>query len=347
MKFSWSGAPHVPAQTSVAGVMQQVLIALTPGVMATTWFFGYGILVQITLALSFAYLFEYLMLRWRGQPVQVFMRDYSAAVTAVLYALCIPPLAPWWASMVGMLFAIVVAKHLFGGLGHNRFNPAMVGLAVLLISFPLIFTHWSPPRELAEMTLSLGQTLSVIFTTNPTSVEWASGWDSLTMATPLDTLRTGYARGLLVTEVRTATIFGTFGGLGWEWVANWYFIGGLWLMYRRIIHWRVPLALLGTVFILTTPLYLFDPDANPLPLQHIFSGATVIAAFFIATDPVSGCSTPRGQLIFGCGVAILLLVIRRWGAYPDGVAFAILTMNMFAPLIDRYTRPRVFGHSKQ
>ncbi len=340
MKFSWSGAPHVPAQTSVAGVMQQVLLALTPGVIALTWFFGTGVLIQLVLALVFAYLFEYLMLRLRKQPVALFLSDYSAAVTAVLFALCIPPLAPWWISLIGMFFAMVIAKHLYGGLGHNRFNPAMVGLAVILISFPLIFTHWSPPRSLAETQLSLSHVISIIFTGNPI----VAGWDAITMATPLDTLRTGSARGLLVTEVRTASVFGDYGGLGWEWVANWYCLGGLWLLYRRVIHWRVPLALLGTVFILTTPLYLFDPDANPLPLQHIFSGATMLAAFFIATDPVSGCSTPKGQLLFGCGVAILLLVIRRWGAYPDGVAFAILVMNMFAPLIDRYTRPRVFGH---
>lgn len=344
MKFTQSGAPHVPAQTSVSWVMLQVLIALTPGIIAMTWFFGLGVLVQLLLALLFAYVFEYLMLRWRRQPLRPFLTDYSAAVTAALFAVAIPPLAPWWATLVGMLFAIVVAKHLYGGLGNNRFNPAMVGLAVLLISFPQIFTHWSPPRELAQMQLTLSEILSIIFTTNPLNDGWADTWDALTMATPLDTLRTGSARGLLVTEVRTGPVFGQFGGLGWEWVANWYFLGGLWLLYRRVIHWRVPLALLGTVFILTTPLYLFDPDANPLPLQHIFSGATVLAAFFIATDPVSGCSTPRGQLLFGCGVAILMLAIRRWGAYPDGVAFAILVMNMFAPLIDRYTRPRVFGH---
>jgi len=338
-----AGAPHIPAQNSVQKVMAQVLIALLPGVLAYLYYFGIGMLVQILLALSFAYLFEWLSLLLRKQPLRRFMSDLSAAVTALLFALSLPPLAPWWCSLIGMLFAIVIAKHLFGGLGHNRFNPAMVGLAVLLISFPRIFTYWTPPLMLVDSSLSLGEVLRTIFSSQPPG---ALSWDAITQATPLDQLSTGAATGLLVTEVRQNPVFGDFGGLGWEWIANWYAIGGLWLLWRRVINWRVPVALLLTTFLLTTPFYLFDPDANPLPLQHIFSGATVLAAFFIATDPVSGSATPRGQLLFGVGVAIIMLSIRRWGAYPDGVAFAILVMNMFAPLLDQYTRPRVFGHSR-
>jgi len=338
-----AGAPHIPAQNSVQKVMAQVLIALLPGVLAYLYYFGIGMLVQIVLALSFAYLFEWLSLLLRKQPLRMFMGDLSAAVTALLFALSLPPLAPWWCSLIGMLFAIVIAKHLFGGLGHNRFNPAMVGLAVLLISFPRIFTYWTPPLMLGDTSLSLGDVLHTIFSSQPPG---ALSWDAITQATPLDQLSTGAATGLLVTEVRQNPVFGDFGGLGWEWIANWYAIGGLWLLWRRVINWRVPVALLLTTFLLTTPFYLFDPDANPLPLQHIFSGATVLAAFFIATDPVSGSATPRGQLLFGVGVAIIMLSIRRWGAYPDGVAFAILVMNMFAPLLDQYTRPRVFGHSR-
>lgn len=338
-----AGAPHIPAQNSVQKVMAQVLVALLPGVLAHLYYFGIGMLVQIVLALSFAYLFEWLSLLLRKQPLRRFMGDLSAAVTALLFALSLPPLAPWWCSLIGMLFAIVIAKHLFGGLGHNRFNPAMVGLAVLLISFPRIFTYWTPPLMLADTSLSLGDVLYTIFTSQPPG---ALSWDAITQATPLDQLSTGAATGLLVTEVRQNPVFGDFGGMGWEWIANWYAIGGLWLLWRRVINWRVPVALLLTTFLLTTPFYLFDPDANPLPLQHIFSGATVLAAFFIATDPVSGSATPRGQLLFGVGVAIIMLSIRRWGAYPDGVAFAILVMNMFAPLLDQYTRPRVFGHPR-
>ncbi len=337
------GAPHVAPDNTVQKVMAQVLIALLPGMLAYLYYFGVGLLVQLLLALSFAYLFEWLSLLLRKQPLRMFMTDLSAAVTAVLFALSLPPLAPWWCSLIGMLFAIVIAKHLFGGLGYNRFNPAMVGLAVLLISFPRIFTYWTPPVMLVDNTLSMRDVLLTIFAGQPPA---ALSWDAITQATPLDQLSTGAATGLLVTEVRQNPVFGDFGGLGWEWIANWYAVGGLWLLWRRVINWRVPVAVLLTTFLLTTPFYLFDPDANPLPLQHIFSGATVLAAFFIATDPVSGSATPRGQLLFGIGVAVIMLSIRRWGAYPDGVAFAILVMNMFAPLLDQYTRPRVFGHAR-
>ena len=343
MPITAAGAPHVAPDNTVQKVMAQVLIALLPGMLAYLYYFGVGLLVQILLALSFAYLFEWLSLLLRKQPLRMFMTDLSAAVTAVLFALSLPPLAPWWCSLIGMLFAIVIAKHLFGGLGYNRFNPAMVGLAVLLISFPRIFTYWTPPVMLVDNALSLGDVLLTIFAGQPPA---ASSWDAITQATPLDQLSTGAATGLLVTEVRQNAVFGDFGGLGWEWIANWYAVGGLWLLWRRVINWRVPVAVLLTTFLLTTPFYLFDPDANPLPLQHIFSGATVLAAFFIATDPVSGSATPRGQLLFGIGVAVIMLSIRRWGAYPDGVAFAILVMNMFAPLLDQYTRPRVFGHTR-
>jgi len=343
MAVTATGAPHIPAQNSVQKVMAQVLLALLPGVLAYLYYFGIGMLLQILLALCFAYLFEWLSLLLRRQPMRMFMSDLSAAVTAVLFALSLPPLAPWWCSLIGMLFAIVIAKHLYGGLGHNRFNPAMVGLAVVLISFPRIFTYWTPPVMLVDSAMSMRDVLVTIFASQPPA---PLSWDAITQATPLDQLSTGAATGLLVTEVRQNPVFGDFGGLGWEWIANWYAVGGLWLLWRRVINWRVPVALLLTTFLLTTPFYLFDPDANPLPLQHIFSGATVLAAFFIATDPVSGSATPRGQLLFGIGVAVIMLSIRRWGAYPDGVAFAILVMNMFAPLLDQYTRPRVFGHPR-
>ena len=338
--FQTSGAPHMPPQTSVATVMLQVLFALIPGVIAYTWFFGPGILIQIILATVFALLFESLMLRWRGRPLKPFINDYSAVLTAVLFALCIPPLAPWWISCIAMLFAIVFAKHLYGGLGQNVFNPAMVGYVVVLISFPQAMTAWLPPLALSEYSLGLADSLVTIFTGQ---VPVAGGWDVVTQATPLDTLKTGVESGRMVPEIRNSPIFGDYGGMGWEWIANWFALGGFYLLYKRVISWQVPLAVIGSVILLSLPFWLADPDSNPFPLQHVFSGAIILAAFFIATDPVSGCVSNRGRLIFGAGVGIITLVIRRWGGYPDGIAFAVLLMNMAAPLIDRYTRPRMYG----
>ncbi len=339
-QFDTTPAPHIPAPDSVQRMMMQVLLALLPGIAAHVWFFGPGILIQLVLAVGFALLFEAISLRLRGRTLKPWISDLSAPLTAVLYVLCLPPLMPWYTVLIGMFFAIVIAKHLYGGLGYNIFNPAMVGYAVILISFPREATSWLLPAELTDMTVGLGAALQAILTGQ---LPLPMSWDAITQATPLDLVRTGASEGRMISEIRAQPIFGDYGGLGWEWIANAYAIGGLYLLFRGIISWRVPVALLGTVLALTLPFYLFDADKNPFPLEHIFSGGIVLAAFFIATDPVSGSTTPRGMLIFGACVAILTLIIRRWGGYPDGVAFAVLIMNMAVPLIDRYTRPRVFG----
>ncbi len=343
MQLTLSGPPHFPPINTVGGIMRQVLFALIPALVAHCWFFGWGILFQLALAVGFALAFEAVMLRLRGKPLQPFISDYSAVVTAVLFALCVPPLAPWWISLTGMLFAIVIAKHLYGGLGSNLFNPTMVGLAAVIIAFPIDLSQWLAPRSLSPGLPGLAETLRAILTGQlPASLNW----DTLSQATPLDALRTGVAENRMVTEIRANPIFGDFGGRGWEWIANFYLLGGLYLIWRRVISWHVPVAVLATTIIVSTPMWLLGPDVNPSPLQHIFSGALVIAAFFIATDPVSGCSTLRGKLVFGAGVALLTLAIRRFGGYPDGVAFAVLLMNMLAPLIDRLTTPRAYGHPR-
>jgi len=341
--FEVAGAPHLPPSITVSGVMRQVLYALVPAIAAHCWYFGWGILFQIVLAVGFALAFEAIMLRLRCRPLKPFLGDYSAVVTAVLFALSMPPLAPWWIAATGMLMAIVIAKHLYGGLGFNLFNPTMVGVAAVIIAYPIDLSAWLAPRELSPGLPGLVETASAIFTG---SVRASIDWNAITMATPLDALRTGIQENLLVTEVRGSDLFGDFGGLGWEWIANWYLIGGLWLVYRRVVSWHVPVAVLATTILISTPMWLLGPDTNPSPLQHVFSGALVMAAFFIATDPVSGCATLRGKLLFGAGVALITLAIRRFGGFPDGVAFAVLLMNMMAPLIDRYTRPRTYGHRR-
>jgi electron transport complex protein RnfD len=337
--FATSGAPHLPAPSSVQRVMLDVLIALVPGIAAHVWYFGPGLIFQIALAVFCAMAFEAALLRARGRELAPFLGDLSAPVTAVLFALCVPPLAPWWIALVAMFAAIVVAKQLFGGLGHNLFNPAMVGYAVVLICFPRELTLWVSP--LTTETLTLGEALNAIFggTLPPT-------WDTISSPTPLDTVRTLTLKDMMMPEIRGNPLFGDFGGKGWEWIANWYALGGFYLLWRRVIRWQVPVGVLGSVIALSLPFWLSDPDRHPFPLQHVFSGGLMLAAFFIATDPVTGATTPRGRLLFGAGVGVLTLVIRRWGEYPDGVAFAVLLMNCVAPLLDRFTQPRIFGQGK-
>lgn len=342
--FATAPAPHWPAPTSVRRVMLDVLIALVPGIALHVFFFGPAILVQIALATGFAVALEAAMLRARGTPLRPFLGDLSAPVTAVLFALCIPPLSPWWIALAGMTVAIALAKHAYGGLGRNLFNPAMAGYAIVLVAFPLDMTRWLAPAPLDVAPVAFFDALHAIFTG---ALPAPLAWDTVASATPLDIVRTLASKDLMIGEIRANPAFGDFGGKGWEWIANAYALGGFYLLWRRVIHWQVPVAVIGSVVALSVPFWLADADRHPFPLQHVFSGGLVLAAFFIATDPVTGCATPRGRLVFGAGVGVLTLVIRRWGAYPDGVAFAVLIMNCAAPLIDRYTRPRVFGHGRR
>lgn len=338
-----SSAPHIPARISVQKVMLWVCLALIPATLAHTYYFGVGILLQLTLATSSAYLFEWWCLHWRKQPIKPFITDLSALVTAWLFVLCISPIAPWYVSVVGMFFAIVVAKHLYGGLGHNIFNPAMVGFCAILIAFPQSLSLWIPPSGLLESVtssynLSWLEVFEWVFTGSTTT-----SIDAVTAATPLSAVQSGLQQGYSLSEVTEQPIFGDFGGLGWEWIANWLFLGGAILLYKRIITWHVPAAVLMTTIAASTPFYLFNADVFMSPQQHIFSGGIMLAAFFIATDPTSGCSSFRGKLMFGAGVAVLTVLIRNFGSFPDGVAFAVLLMNMSAPLIDRMTIPKPYG----
>lgn len=339
--FAVAGSPHQPAPIRVRRVMLDVLLALLPGIGMHVAVFGPGVLIQITLACGFALAFEAMALRARGRPQQPFISDLSAPVTAVLFALCIPPLCPWWISAIGMLAAIGVAKHIYGGLGFNLFNPAMVGYAVVLLSFPRELSQWLAPASLLPQGVGLGDALQAILG-NPAALPW----DTLSSATPLDVLRNQAGQDQMINEIRHAPIFGDFGGRGWEWIANAWLLGGAYLLWRRVVHWQVPFAVLASAIALSLPFWLSDPDMHPSPLQHVFSGGLMFAAWFVATDPVTGCASPRGRLVFGAGVGVLTLVLRRWSDYPDGVAFAVLLMNALAPLIDRYTRPRVFGRGR-
>lgn len=338
-----SRSPYISSAPSVSIIMLKVLFALVPGIAAYVWVFGGGILVTLTLASITALASEAIMLKLRNRPIKPFLMDGSALVTAWLLALAIPPLAPWWLIVVGTLFAIVIAKQLYGGLGYNPFNPAMVGYAVLLISFPVIMTHWPAPLALAQAKLGFMDQLQYIFgATLPAGVHV----DAISSATPLDYLKTQLTLHHSVQDISQSPIFGALGGKGGELVTGAYLLGGLYLVQQRIISWHLPTAFLAALALIAGAFYLADAEHFANPAFHLFSGASMLCAFFIITDPVSGPTTPRGKLIFAAGVGVLTYLIRTYGGYPDGVAFAVLLFNICVPLIDAYTQPRVFGHDK-
>jgi electron transport complex protein RnfD len=286
---------------------------------------------------------EALMLKLRDRPVRLFITDGSALVTAWLLALALPPLAPWWLIVLGTAIAIVVAKQIYGGLGNNPFNPAMVGYAALLISFPALMTTWPAPLALAEFELGFVDQMLFILSGNlPAGV----ALDAVTSATPLDYLKTQLTLNHSLQEITQSPIFGTLGATGGELVAAAYLLGGLYLIQQRIITWHLPVAFLAAIAIMAGLFYLADAGRFADPALHLFGGATMLCAFFIITDPVSGPTTPRGKLIFAAGIGIMTYVIRVYGGYPDGVAFAVIFFNICVPLIDAYTQPRVFGHDK-
>lgn len=322
--------------SSVTQVMLQVIYALLPGIAAYVYFFGWSIIVNILVAITTALLAETFMLKLRHRPVKPFIMDGSAAVTAILLAIALPNLAPWWLIFIGTAFAIIVAKHLYGGLGYNPFNPAMIGYALLLISFPLEMTQWLKPGQGLDFMQALQYSL---FEITP-----VSNIDTMTMATTMDTVKTQLRLGANFTDIYTqyGVLFGQLAGYGWEWINMMFLLGGFWLLYKRVISWHIPVSFLITFGLLALAFY---STTQTSPLYHWFSGATMLCAFFIATDPVSAATTPRGRIIYASGIAIFAYVIRTWGGYPDGIAFAVLLMNMAAPTIDYYTRPRVFGEN--
>ncbi len=303
-------------------MMRQVIVALVLGVSAVFYFFGWGVVLQIMLAITTAIALEALFLKIRKLPIKPAIGDGSAVLTAVLLAISIPSIAPWWIVVVGTAFAIIFGKQLYGGLGNNPFNPAMLGYAFLLISYPLQMTTW------AVEFLSWSQSLDVVFGLNSV--------DALSGATKLDDAKTQLALGKLATELNVHSVSQAWINLG-------FLLGGLYLIMRRIIMWHIPVAFIAGIVTISSVLFLIDSTLYLPPQNHLMLGATMLGAFFIATDPVSAATTPKGRLIYGFLIGILVVVIRVFGGYPDGVAFAVLLMNITVPLIDYYTQPKVFG----
>lgn len=338
MEFKTNTSPFFGSNSNVSNVMLQVLLALIPGTLVMSYIYGWGILINVILAIIFAVALESIALIIRKRPVLPFLYDLSAIVTAWLLALSLPPLIPWWILLIGIFFAIIIAKHIYGGLGYNPFNPAMIGFAVLIISFPFEVSQWIQNGQLGSTLPSLNESLNMVFSSTVTP-----DWDAITMATPLDDVKTGLRAGTAYQDIAQQKQFSL---TSWIYISIAFAIGGAWLLYKKIIHWQIPVSMVGTLAIFSTIMYLYSPESFASPLLHIFSGATILGAFFIATDPVSASTTPLGKLIYGASIGFFIYIIRVWGNYPDAIAFAVLIMNMAVPLIDYYTQPRIYGHTK-
>lgn len=330
-------SPHLHGASnlhSVTNVMSQVLLASVPGILALIYFFGWGVIVNLLLATLSALVCEALILGIRKMPVLTTLGDASALVTAVLIAIALPPYCPWWVVITGTAFAILIAKHVYGGLGYNPFNPAMAGYVFLLISFPVEMTTWATPLGAIPEYAPPALFSALRHSFDPE-------YQALTAATPLDLWRINPNADLAQLK-QDHMVFGRWGGLGWEYVNLGFFVGGLYMLFKRVFTWHAPIGFLGAFSVL---LFIFEPRDFISTLSfHWFSGATMLGAFFIITDPVSSAVSNPARLLYGIGAGCLLFVMRVWSNYPDAVAFAILLMNFVAPLIDHYLQPRTYGH---
>ena len=305
--FVVSGTPHVRSKESIQSIMRDVIIALVPATAAGIYYFGLRALILIVAAIISAVFFEWLYEKITKKTVTI--NDLSAVVTGLLLAMNLPASAPVWVAIVGSAFAIIFAKQLFGGLGQNFINPALAGRAFLLASYPTEMTTWVVPNGLAA--------------------------DAATYATPLAQLKNGALDASL-----KQLVMGQVGGTIGETCAIALIIGGIYLLYKHVISWKIPVIYIATVFILFA---VIGRHGMRMPLQEIFAGGVMLGGIFMATDYASSPVTPKGQVIFAVGAGLLTYLIRTFGGYPEGVSYSILIMNCCVPLIERFTEPTIFG----
>ena len=339
--------PFTHTVSTVTRTMVWVILALVPGTAYGLWLYGWPAVMLFAITVVTAMLSEAAMLALLGQPVRARLFDGSALLTGWLLAMSLPPWAPWWIGVLGSISAVVIAKHLFGGLGQNMFNPAMVARVVLLISFPVQLTMWVPPIPFGtDNTPSFSQALDYVTERTPVP-------EHMSAATSLGALKTELTRGVSVAQTSEKLpssqqmAIGNRGGSMGETSAILLLAGGLLLLSLRIISWHIPTAMLGTLAVLAAISHALDPSRFASMSIHLLSGGAILGAFYIATDYVTSPVSRSGQLLFGVGIGALTWVIRSLGGYPEGVAFAVVLMNALVPLIERGFRPRVFGRSRR
>jgi len=335
-------SPHTHGPLNTSQIMRLVIYAMFPGIFALAYFFGVGVFFILLIAGLSSLAFEAAVLKLRKRPIGFYLRDYSALVTAFLLALSLPPYCPWWLIVVGSFCAIVLAKQLYGGMGLNPFNPAMVAYVILLVSFPIPMTQWATPATIdSTHVVSISEALNKIF--------FGQHIDGYASATVLDVMKQNSS--LSIEEIykkEPLLTHGYFASAGWEWVNVAFLLGGLFLLYKKIFTWHAPISMLTALALMATIFYdNGSSHSGGSPIFHLLSGATMLGAFFIVTDPVTSAVSKKGRIIYGGAIGVLIYVIRVWGkGYPDGVAFAVLFLNFAAPFIDYYTTPRTYGHKK-
>ena len=307
--FVVSGTPHVRSKESIQSIMRDVLIALVPATAAGIFYFGIPALILIIAAIASAVFFEWLYQKITKKPITI--SDLSAVVTGLLLAMNLPAAAPIWVAIVGSAFAIIIGKQLFGGLGQNFINPALAGRAFLLASYPTEMTTWTAPVGF-------------------------SGADAVAVATPLAEMKTGALPTASVMELAMGNVGGCIG----ETCAIALILGGVYLIVKHVISWKIPVIYIATVLVLTT---LIGRHGVRMPIHELFAGGLMLGAFFMATDYASSPVTPKGQIIFAVGCGLITTLIRSFGGYPEGVSYSILIMNCCVPLIERFTEPTIFG----
>jgi len=342
---------------STQQMMFLVVIACIPGITIQFYYCGYGIILQILIAIITAFLSELLILIIRKKLVKSILTDHSAIVTAVLFGISLPPFLPFWLNIIGTFFSIVIVKQLYGGLGQNLFNPAMAGYVFLLISSPVFMTTFKVPYDRLLNPPSFRKTINIIFYNYNYSkdiiVESIKKNNNLTQATPLDKFKTDiYLKNRNVKDNISRYWYSSICDFSkinviWKWINIGYFLGGIFLLWMNIICYRIPLFFLLILTLLSILGCFYDSGKLVSPLTNLFSGATMLGAFFIATDPVTIPTTKKGRIIFGMLIGFLVWLIRSFGGYPDAVAFSILLANITVPLIDYYTVPQVYGYNKE
>ncbi|MGY3175739.1 electron transport complex protein RnfD [Pseudomonas sp. TE12234] len=321
-------SPLEPVDERLQQAMQRVLLATLPGTLALFWLYGWGVLINLVLAAVGALAAEAAVLKLRKRSLKPSLSDGSALVSATLLALALPPYCPWWLTVSAATSAMLFGKHLYGGVGKNPFNPAMLGFALVLVTFPQQMTHW-PTSHGMDLMGGLQQVFSI-----------GQLPDAWVQATALDSLRIN--KSLTMDELfATNPAFGHFGGRGVEWVNLAFLAGGAFLLQQRVFSWHAPVGMLASLFVISLLCWNGSgSDSHGSPLFHLLSGASMLGAFFIVTEPVSGAKSPGARLLFGVGVGLLTYLIRTWGGYPDGVAFAVLMMNLCVPALERLVASR-------